>query len=88
MVYRKDPEGAFDYRSSDGSHSVPLPLTVFPAHFRMLFSPSTQDKRHGSGVILQYCLQLKNLHGFRGSHVRKRRIPASFLAVQNFAKGV
>ena len=58
LVYRKDPEGAFVkkyyYRGSYGSHSVPLPLIVFPAHFffSMLFARSTQAKRHGSGRIL------------------------------------
>ena len=64
LVYRKDPEGAFvkkyHYRGSYGSHSVPLPLIVFPAHFffSMLFARSTQDKhdkRHGSGRIFYLC---------------------------------
>ena len=61
LVYRKDPEGAFvkkyDYRGSYGSHSVPLPLIVFPAHFffSMLFARSTQAKRHGSGRIFYLC---------------------------------
>ena len=43
----------YHYRSSYGSHSVPLPLIVFPAHFffSMLFARSTQDQRHGSGGI-------------------------------------
>ena len=49
--------GRNHYTSSKDSHSVPLPLIVFPAHFffRMFFARSTQDKRHGPGRIFYLC---------------------------------
>ena len=55
LVYRKDPEGSegafikkYHQRGFYDSHSSPLPLIVFPAHFffKMPFARSTQDKRH------------------------------------------
>ena len=53
------PEGSGrnHYSSYYDSHSVRLPLIVFPAHFffSMLFARSTQDKRHGSGRFFYLC---------------------------------
>ena len=57
------PEGSGrnHYSSYYDSHSVPVPLIVFPAHFffRMLFQRSTQDKRHRSGRIFYLCNQFR-----------------------------
>ena len=58
LVYRKDPERAFvkkhHYKSFYYSHSVPLPLIVFLAHFffSMLFARSTQDNATGPDEFL------------------------------------
>ena len=57
LFYRKDPEGAFvkkyHYRGSYGSHSVPLPLIVFPAHFffSMLFARSTPSSETQGQIV-------------------------------------
>ena len=76
------PEGSGrnHYSSYYDSHSVPVPLIVFPAHFffRMLFQRSTQDKRHRSGRIFYLCNQ------FRGTCQFSYRLQYR-LQLKNFA---